>query len=50
MRKGRYEEARPRFYRALEVADQLFPEGSRVHARIQEHIDRLDELPVSAED
>ena len=50
MRKGRYEEARPRFYRALEVADLVFPEGSRVHARIQEHIDRLDELPVSAED
>ena len=44
LRRERYEEARPRFLRALEVADQVYPQGSKVHERVQEHIDFTDEV------
>ena len=43
LRKERLTEARPHFERALEVAELVFPGGSRVHERAREHLELVDE-------
>ena len=50
IRKERYQEARSRVAAALELAAQLFPDGSKAYQRVQRHMDMVNEALGGVED